>query len=226
VGPSPLDLAIARAVLEISRERSLPGAMHRVLTMVIEAVPAVDAAAVMVWDRTVPTPSVATDALVQEVIDRHLATGQTPAVTACDTREPVYSGDLSREDRWPDFARDMAATLGICSLFAVPLAVHDVPLGALVIYAKSIDAFDAEDLETTEIAAIHACAALADSLERRQLSRGLTTRTVIGQATGIVMQQFDLDAEAAFAVLRRLSQNHNEKVHDLAVRIVATRVVG
>jgi transcriptional regulator with GAF, ATPase, and Fis domain len=223
--PSPLDQGVAHAVLEMTRERSLTAAMERVVAMVTEVVSAADAAAVMLWTRSLPAGPVTTDEAVQELVDRHLAIGSTPALSVCETGRAVYSADLSRETRWPAFSADMATSLGIHSVLAVPLAIDKTLLGTLAIYAKTVDAFDPEDREVAEVVAIHATAALADALERQHLSQGLATRTVIGQATGIVMQQFGIDATTAFAVLRRLSQHHNEKVRDLAARIVDTRVV-
>jgi AmiR/NasT family two-component response regulator len=37
------------------------------------------------------------------------------------------------------------------------------------------------------------------------------------------MERFALDADQAFAVLRRYSQNHNIKLRDVARRVVDTR---
>ena len=53
------------------------------------------------------------------------------------------------------------------------------------------------------------------------LETALERRTVIGQATGLVMERFGLTAEVAFEVLRRLSQEHNRKLHDIAVELVS-----
>lgn len=65
-----------------------------------------------------------------------------------------------------------------------------------------------------------------DSLEAatRQianLENALERRTVIGQATGLVMERFGLAPEVAFEVLRRLSQEHNRKLYDIAVELVS-----
>jgi AmiR/NasT family two-component response regulator len=48
----------------------------------------------------------------------------------------------------------------------------------------------------------------------------LASRDVIGQAKGILMQRFDVDAGRAFAMLKRMSQNHNTPVRDIARRLV------
>ena len=49
---------------------------------------------------------------------------------------------------------------------------------------------------------------------------GLVRRTLIGQATGIVMERYRLDEHQAFEVLRRISQESGRKVHDLALDLV------
>ena len=51
----------------------------------------------------------------------------------------------------------------------------------------------------------------------------LERRTVIGQAQGIVMERLTVDAETAFAYLRRVSMTSNRKLADLAEEMVRTR---
>jgi AmiR/NasT family two-component response regulator len=56
-----------------------------------------------------------------------------------------------------------------------------------------------------------------------QLEEALGTRTVIGQATGILMERFGLDADRAFDVLTRIASNTETKVRDVAADVVRTR---
>jgi ANTAR domain len=56
----------------------------------------------------------------------------------------------------------------------------------------------------------------------RHLVVALERRTVIGQATGILMERFELSSEVAFGVLVRVSQEQNVKVYDLALELAAT----
>ena len=51
----------------------------------------------------------------------------------------------------------------------------------------------------------------------------LDSRTLIGQAVGMIMERYDLDADRAFGVLRRVSQNSNRKLRDVAHELVTTR---
>lgn len=53
----------------------------------------------------------------------------------------------------------------------------------------------------------------------------LEHRTVLGQATGIVMERYEIDADAAFRTLVRLASDHRRKVYEIAQELVATRCV-
>jgi AmiR/NasT family two-component response regulator len=51
----------------------------------------------------------------------------------------------------------------------------------------------------------------------------MQTRHLIGLAKGVLMPRYDLDADRAFSVLRRQSQQSNVKLRDVAARIVTER---
>lgn len=53
-----------------------------------------------------------------------------------------------------------------------------------------------------------------------QFRSALASRDLIGQAKGIVMERFNLDAVEAFELLTRLSQQSNIKVTDLARSLI------
>jgi AmiR/NasT family two-component response regulator len=57
--------------------------------------------------------------------------------------------------------------------------------------------------------------------EVKSLREGLQTRTVIGEAVGLLMGRYDLSAEDAFEELVRRSSHSNRKVRVLAAEIVA-----
>lgn len=56
--------------------------------------------------------------------------------------------------------------------------------------------------------------------EIEQLRRALETRDIIGQAKGMLMERFDIDAPAAFDLLVRLSQSSNTPVAEIAEKLV------
>jgi signal transduction histidine kinase/DNA-binding response OmpR family regulator len=55
-----------------------------------------------------------------------------------------------------------------------------------------------------------------------QLQQALQTNRTIGTAIGIVMASYELDANRAFKVLVRTSQQTNRKLHDIAAEVVRT----
>lgn len=57
--------------------------------------------------------------------------------------------------------------------------------------------------------------------ENEQLRRAVESRDTIGQAKGILMERFDLDAAGAFRLLSKISQNTNTRVEQIALKLVA-----
>lgn len=57
------------------------------------------------------------------------------------------------------------------------------------------------------------------------LERALETRTLTGQATGILMERYDIDAHRALALLRRSSSALGRTLVDVATGLIATRTL-
>jgi transcriptional regulator with GAF, ATPase, and Fis domain len=224
--PSTFDQVLASAVVEWTGDRTLPATLGHLVNLTVDVMETCDAAAVMlVEDGGVPRV-VASDETLREVVGDHLSRQSAAVWTAHVSQTRVYSPDVACDPRWPSLGEALSGTLGIHSLYAMPLAAPHRQLGTLAVYAKGIDAFDAEDRETAHILALHATVVLAGAVEHDQLKTALDSRTVIGQATGIVMERFSLDATTAFGVLRRLSQTQNVKLRDVAAHVIETGQVG
>ncbi|MEJ2865297.1 GAF and ANTAR domain-containing protein [Actinomycetospora flava] len=126
---------------------------------------------------------------------------------------------------WPPYA-SCADELGVRSCLVVPLSSGDEVLGSLNLYATD-PAADlrivrpvarlAADLASTALAALARQAAMAKLTE--ELRTALESRAVIEQAKGLLMARGNSDGEA-FALLRRLSQNHNIKLREVAALVV------
>ncbi|MGW7496322.1 GAF and ANTAR domain-containing protein [Streptomyces luteogriseus] len=119
---------------------------------------------------------------------------------------------------WPRYA-EAARELGIGSMTGVLLYTHEEDFGALNLYARRPGTFT-EDIATAGwLLASHAAVALADARTIDQLEHALETRHAIGEAMGMLRERHGMSDEEAFSVLRRISQNHNIKLRDVAQRI-------
>jgi len=77
-------------------------------------------------------------------------------------------------------------------------------------------------VEVAKVVAAHASVALAKLRSERDLWRAIDSRHLIGQAQGMLMERFKLSPEKSFSVLRRYSQQHNIKLHEVAGALIRT----
>jgi len=108
-------------------------------------------------------------------------------------------------------------------VLSVRLFTSATTVGALNLFDPEPCRFDADDVAVAHVLARHAAVALASTRQVEHLELAVDARKLIGQAQGILMERFDLDADRAFAVLRRYSQHHNIKLRAVAQRLVETR---
>lgn len=146
-----------------------------------------------------------------------------PSLDAIRAERTVFSPGIEHDARWPTWGPRAAEETGAQSVLAFQLFTHGDTLGALTLYSHSRDAFDDDACEEGMAIAAHVAIAIASAQQIHQLSSGLDTRTVIGQATGLLMERFDLDATRAFSVLARLSSQQNTKLRTVASEVVANR---
>jgi len=154
------------------------------------------------------------DALQEEV-------REGPCLDAVWHELVVRVDDVATEQRWPRFA-ERAAALGVGSMLSFQLFVEGDQLGAMNVYAQTPGAFDDEGQEVGLMLASHAAIALSGAAHEEHLRAGMTTRDVIGQAKGILMERFKLTADQAFGVLVRTSSLLNRKLSDIADELTST----
>lgn len=150
--------------------------------------------------------------------------GEGPCLDAAYEQQTVRVPDMATDERWPRFAR-RAAELGAASMLSFQLYVEGDNLGALNLYGRRAHAFDDESEQVGLLFASHAAVAFADAQKLDQLTSAVATRDLIGQAKGIVMERYDIDANQAFRLLVRLSQHGNQKIRAIAEELVTTRQI-
>ena len=113
--------------------------------------------------------------------------------------------------------------LGIRSELSFKLYTSQRNAGALNIFGTQPEAFGPEDEGVGQVLAAHAAAAILASRQGEQLQSALSSRDLIGQAKGIIMERYNVDAVRAFELLRELSQTENVKLVEIAEKVIATR---
>jgi GAF domain-containing protein len=209
---------VARA---LTAERSVQATLEKIVELAVKTIDGCDHAGVsLVESGRVRTPAASDD--VPGLVDTvQYETGEGPCLDAIREHEVFQTDDLTKEPRWPNFSRRAAEKSGVSSMLCYRLFVEADTMGALNLYSKERNAFDAEDRAVGSIFAAHASVALSAARQKDQLEQAIETRDLIGQAKGILMARQDVTAEQAFDMLRRGSQRLNIKLRDLA-RQVAT----
>ena len=167
------------------------------------------------WTTTAPSDEVAVTADKMQYV---LAEG--PGVAAAYENDLLTSSDVAADPRWPQWG-PQAANLGIRSVISVPLYTDRDVMGALNLYSTAERGYPDSHKDTARLIGTHVSVALAYFRGQAHLWRAIEARHDIGVAQGILMQQYRIDPEQAFGVLRRISQAENVKLHVVAARIVA-----
>lgn len=184
-----------------------------------------DGAGVTLQTDGVVGTAAASDDYTLEIDKIQYDTGEGPCLEALKQSRFFEIKDVSREDRWPEFCR-RAAELGFKSSLSFPLE-NNSTVGSLNLYAKTVEAFDESAIMVGKIFARHAAIAVQNArtyAAAREVTNhlyvALESRDRIGQAKGILMEREGIDDEAAFEMLKTISQNANVKLRDIAQKLV------
>jgi GAF domain-containing protein len=169
-------------------------------------------------DGTIETRA-STGPLVRELDQAQYVLGEGPCITALHASEVVTAEHLAREVRWPRYVPE-AVRRGVLSQMGVRLSRDDRTLGSLNFYSTTSETVDADAARGAELFARHAALALGAARREAQLSDALETRTVIGQAVGIIMERYGIPGDRAFQFLVRASSTSNKKLRDVASELV------
>ena len=150
-----------------------------------------------------------------------------PCLHALRTGLPVILVHAS-DSRWPGYGRELKGQ-GFTGVLGIPLDLGPATSATLNFFAAEPGVFsDGITLEAMGFAdevrrALVLALRIADAeLRSENLAAALEHRTPIDLARSILMAQNHCTAEEAFEVLRKASNNRNQKLHALAVE-VATR---
>lgn len=227
--PEDLTAALHRMAAVVLAEETVEAVMELLVALAVANIAGTVGASVSVV-RTAGYETI--NASSEEVCDidvRQYDTGQGPCVAAM--RDGVrYNVSLAAErQRWPQFCA-VAEARGMASMLSTPLVLGGTTLGALNLYSRSHQSYGAADVVAAQTFADHAAVVLGNavayttaSMANGQLQEALASRTVIGQAQGLVMAARGCAPEEAFDVLREASQRSHRKLREVAQDVVDRR---
>jgi hypothetical protein len=220
--------SLARRIAELARslqaERGAGDTMDLAVTLAVDVITGSEDAAISLIHRgrVVETPAYTSErALRADQVQQELGVG--PCLTAIRDEEVVSCPNLEVETRWGEWGPRTAEETGFASMLCFRMFTQKERLGALSLYAGQPHAFSGADVESGLSFAAHTAIAIAVARQDENMDIALDSRSLIGQATGIVMDRYDLDAVRAFAVLKRISQQSNVKLHEVAVELIRNR---
>lgn len=157
--------------------------------------------------------------------------GEGPCIDAFSSRQPVLSPDLEEDSvlRWPGYG-PAARAEGVRAVFAFPMQVGAVRLGAVDVYRDEVGGLAREAVLRALIFADIALRTLLDAQLRDGRESGytldetLSERFEVYQAQGLVMIQLGVDASEAMSRLRAHAFANDRRLIDVADDIVTRRL--
>jgi GAF domain-containing protein len=223
IAPEDLAVALSRIARSLEHRDDVQETLDAIVSSAIGTVPGAQHASIsMVKNRREVTTVASTGELPRRTDQAQYHAGEGPCLDVLYKRRTVHVPDMATEQRWPGFSRK-ASELGAGSMLSVQLFVEGDDLGALNLLSESPHAFNDDSEQVALLFASHAAVAIIGAERDAQFRDALVRRDVIGQAMGILMERYKLTPKRSFAVLARLSQDQNRKLHDLARQIVDTR---
>ncbi|OLT91389.1 GAF and ANTAR domain-containing protein [Mycobacterium syngnathidarum] len=219
------ELAVRMA--DLARALAAPRTVEEILADVTKAatelIPGVDTAGILLvgdggrWDSLAGTSE-----LPYRLDELQVTYQEGPCMEAALGDTVVRTDDFREEPRWPRYSK-VAAEIGVLSGLSFKLYTAERTAGALNLFGFQPRAWDSEAETIGTVLAAHAAAALLASRHSDQLTSALTTRDRIGQAKGIIMERYHVDDVQAFEMLRRLSQDSNTKLVEIARQVIDSR---
>jgi GAF domain-containing protein len=211
--------------------RDLTEVLDDIISVARAALPGVDAASITLIRGEQPFTAAYDGQLAMDADELQYERGYGPCVDAGRAGERFLVDDMSTEQRWPDYAKH-ASERGVGSSLSIPLPFQSDLLGALNNYSLRPHAFGDDEINLGEevatwvaVASARAEASHGTERELEHLRIAMTTRAVIEQAKGVLVERYKLTPDQAFPLLSRASQTTNTKLRVVAEELVRTGVL-
>ncbi len=215
---------LATTLADVAREINAPidlnSTLDAIVRSAVEALPGVDHVGISMVHRGGKIETMAgTGPLVWELDAVQYELQEGPCYDSIAHVPVLISNELRHDQRWPHYV-PRAAQQGVKAQMGVRLFVEDETIGGLNLYSTQVDQIDPSVQHVAELFATHAALALGKARHDEDMNTALSTRKMIGQALGILMERYELDEDRAFQFLVRVSTHSNIKLRDIAQELV------
>jgi GAF domain-containing protein len=220
VVPDPDIHALDNFADRLAQSEGVTETLSVILTSAVDALPGVDVAGITVLHADGSIQTVAfTNPVAVEVDEMQGEVVEGPLYAAETDDWRLVVPDVADESRWPAYGARLAE-LGIRAQMAIRLRVTGRRRALLNLYAHQPGSV-AEHHVLIELFVTHATLAIDFGEAIDQLNEAVLSRKMIGQALGLVMAQYGMTEEQAFAYLRRISQDRNVKLREVCGQVVS-----
>jgi putative methionine-R-sulfoxide reductase with GAF domain len=230
--PADITTALTELTALLLEAEDVEAALHHLARVAVAVIPDGPSCGIAIIRGGKPEIGIYHGEVPRPVAEAQYIIGDGPGLEAIATRSPVVVQNLADEQRWANF-RAAALAAGVHGLYAHPLEARGELLGVLNLYAHEPGMFP-EVTQRIAVQFVEPAALLLSGVLRRisqqeliaGLRQGMASRAVIDQAIGILMARHRCSPEQALARLRKMSNDSNVKLRDLAARLVAAVATG
>jgi hypothetical protein len=174
----------------------------------------------------------ATDVLAAQLDELQIDHGVGPCWDALRTHAPVLVSNVQHTvaPRWPTL-HDAIAASGIHAVFAFPMIVGTLEIGAVDLYLDTPEPFTPVQVtRASALADIAAMLVLNQALaaqpahEGEPESEGPYSRRDVHQATGMVIAQTKVSADDALLLIRARAFANGRSVREIASQIISRQI--
>lgn len=219
-----LVIALRQAAEELIAHRSirdLETTLGQIVAAAVDTVPGAVAGGLSIIENGRIRSRAPTGQSVDSLDQLQSELDEGPCITAVVDPPPdgvIYAPDLASppdSERWPTFA-PQAVAHGYRSMLSSQLAIPGDIHAALNLYSHVSRGFDDASRLIAGLFSTQAAILLYGADHAAHLEEAVSTRDLIGQAKGILMERFDVDEDRAFRMLVKSSQDTNIKLADVA----------
>lgn len=210
----------------------MEGADDDLTAPILEAIPVTGAAISTLGDFLGTQTVAVSDHVAARIDEVQFDVGEGPCWDALARRAPVLQPDLqaTMQRHWPAFA-DAMASQEIGALFAFPLLIGPLRIGALDLYTVQPMELGGRDAKRSEVLAsivsrhvLRRAMQTADSVIDTAEDHAPNSRRMIHQATGFVIAQLGISAEDAHLLIQGQAFAQERSMREIAEDLLARRL--